>query len=139
MSKERIRRALDVTLKNAMEAAGVECFLGLEPIPDDPPEEYVRGSPSFGRDNATEIGQDPRIERGGRYRVAIYTNPRLMQDRNDEVARLVRAAFPYGVDLVYEGIRVNILTIDDSECLPDGSYLFSPLYVNFMVWSTTNV
>lgn len=137
MSKIRIRKALESQLLTAMEAAGIECVTGKGHLDTAGLSEYVRGSVSFGEDHATEVGRNPRIERAGRLNVGVFTEVVRLEDRNDVVCGLVRAAFPYGLDLEREGIQVNILTVDDGDCVGQGSFLFSPVTVKFMVWSAT--
>lgn len=141
MSKLAIRKALESALASVMEANGIAYVFGDDKLDtsEAPITEYVRASVTFGEDHATEVGGNPRIERSGKFHIGVNTEPRLKQDRNDVVVGLVRSAYPYGVDLERDGIRVSIETADDSDCRLEGSFLYAPVYVKFMVWSTTNV
>lgn len=135
MSKFAIRRALEKQLADAMTAASIPCVFGNNKL-DPVPAEYVRARMTWGEDHAAEIGRTGRIERSGKLHVQVRTAPEMLEDRNDIVAGLVRDAFPYGEDLVRDGIQVSIETVDDSDCVPDGSYLYSPVYVKWTVWRT---
>lgn len=139
MSKFAIRRALEAELNNAPGLSGIQKVMGGDKRNTAGVEEYLLTGISFGEDRATEIGPNPRIERAGRFRIGVFTPVAYLEDRNDQLAGLVRAVYPYAMpDLEWDGIRVSILTTDDGQCVIDGSFFFSPVYVNFMVWSTTN-
>lgn len=138
MSKTAIRKALETRLTTALASSGLKLVTGGATADARHGREYLLTSITYGPDHATEIGRDPRIERSGVFTIHVRTDPGLLDDRNDQVADLVRSAYPYGDDLEHDGIRVNILTVDDSECIAEGSYLYSPVDVNFMVWSINN-
>lgn len=135
MSKLHIRKALEARLNVTLGAQGFNIIFGKMKLNTALGwKEYLHGTIAYGDDNATEIGSTPRIEVGGTFTVDVRTNPLELDDRNDIVADLVRGAYPYGLDLFSGGIRVNILTVDDSQCIADGSFLYSPVDINFMVW-----
>lgn len=138
MSKMAIRRAFESQMVTAADTAGVAIVAGKTPLDSIAIPEFFRLAISYGRDLATEIGQKPRIQRSGRFHVGCFSDPRRLEDRNDQLCEIVRAAFPYDLDLVRDGIRVNILETDDGQCIMQGSYLYAPVYVNFMVWEAVN-
>lgn len=137
MSKKLIRKALEVPLDIAMEDAGISVHWWGLPFNKSGLSRYVRASTHFGEDAARTLGRNPRIERSGTFKVGIFSDPLLGQDGNDDIAALVRAAYPYADDLVRGGIRVNILTVDDGDLVQDGSFLYSPVVVNWTVWRAT--
>jgi len=137
MSKLHIRRALEKTLKAVLDTHGVMIVMGGQTAPETAVE-YVRTSISFGEDRPTEIGPTPTIQRSGKFHCGVFTEPRLLDDRNDVVCGYVREAFPYGANLSHEGIQVNITGVDDGQVITEGAYSYSPVYVKFMIWDTTN-
>lgn len=138
--KAKIRKALEGPVFDLAQSLSITVQLNKQSIDSSPLPQYLTTHTIFGRDDSNEVGRDRRIQRPGRFRIGIFTQPSDGEDKNDEIASQVRGVYDeLDDDLVHDGIRVSILSVDDGECVPIGSHLYAPVYVNFMVWEANNV
>lgn len=134
MSKFKIRRALLNAIAPVLDAESVKHVTNGETLLRKDVSRYVSLSYEWGDDIVREIGPAPRIEKSGSMTCGCFTGTDLGEDQNDVLSALCRSAFPYDAEFVFDGIRVNISTVDDGTMVRDGSFFYSPLTVNWTVW-----
>lgn len=136
MSAEKIdiRRALEVPIQDLAASLNIKAVIGGLNFDTLQDSEFLRTSISYGKDYHPEIGVDSRVERSGSFTIDVFTPLANGDDYNDQRCTLVRNAYPYGVDLERNGIRVNILGIDDGQCIDFRSWKFAPVVVRFIIW-----
>lgn len=129
-----IRKALEAPIETLAASLSIPSVLGGLNFDTMQAGSFLRTSISYGKDFRPEIGIDSRLERSGRFTVDVFTPLQNGDDLNDQRCAAVRAAYPYGVDLVRNGIRVSILGIDDGQCIDFRSWKFAPVVVRFIIW-----
>jgi hypothetical protein len=105
-------------------------------LPKDKPLEYVRFSFHPSPVAVRTMGPNGRREGSGFAKFGVFTRLGESQDRNDTIAGVVAQAFPYNLNLVREGIRVNIDTTDHTQFVMTDAWGYSPVDVNWNVWRT---
>lgn len=149
--KRSIRRALEGPLPNAAIAAGVllpvgHAHAGQPAIAwgnlsfrSDAKDlaAYLRPSVHFANYRVRTIGPTPRIEASGILKVAVFTRGGDGEDRNDTIAGIVEAAYPYGSVLEFGGISVKVEQTDPSDGVLVGPWWSSTVNVNWNVWRAT--
>lgn len=136
--KKAIRKAIETPLYNAAVANGLLVKwpnLALNRAEGSPPpEEYIDVAHSFGRVIVHEMGPNPLVSARGTMSCIVRTPLAQGVDRNDTIAGIIVAAYPYGVQLVRDGIKVNIDTADTSGYGEDGAWVYSSALINWFVY-----
>lgn len=99
---------------------------------------FFRPSFSAAPVRVMEMGQNGRKEGRGFFKIGCFTKPVDGQDANDNLAGIAATAFPYNLNLVRDGIRVIIGTVDHGVFVttPSG-WGYSAVDVNWIVERTT--
>lgn len=144
--RKKIRKALEAPLASALVTAGIVIPNTVQPAVQWPNKtfdrvelkvtEYVRFSMAYARPIVREMGKTPRIELSGHASVDVYLLAGAGQDRADTIAGIVAAPYPYDAELVFEGVSVNISTVEAGQSVPDQAWLYTPVQVNWTVWRT---
>lgn len=135
--KRSVRKALETQLATAMAAASPPVKIawpGLAFNADDQAE-YVNINVAYGPSLPLEMGNTPRIVLSGDASIVVRTKLGTGTDRNDTIAGIVGAAYPYNSALVRDGVSVIIGTVDVVEGAPDGPWWMAPVKVNWTVWN----
>lgn len=133
-NKIDIRKALEAPIQDLAATLNIPAVMGGLNFDTTTAAEFLRTSIVYGKDLRPEIGVDSRLQRSGTFTVDVFTPLANGDDYNDERCALVRNAYPYGQDLERNGIRVNILGIDDGQCIDFRSWKFAPVDVRFIIW-----
>lgn len=121
--QRKIRRAAQIPLYNAAVSAGLvngdgEPLIQWGSLPFDHSPD---GSPlraflavEIGYSNVVvhEIGENPLVEGSGRVTINIHSPMDEGDDGNDALLGIITAAYPYGSTPSFEGIEINIDTIN---------------------------
>lgn len=142
-----IRKALESPLKVAMAAATPAILVDWEnqgfdpnqthPVLNTPITEYVRASYHPNPPRAMTIGETPREQIDGFFRVDVFVQQGTWQDRADDIADLVKAAYPITTNFTRNGIQVQIGTIARNSAIPWLNWWYIPLNINFTCWSAS--
>lgn len=145
--RKSIRKALEVPLRLAMEGATPKIAVAWSNIPFDPTKplpgmtalvaEYVRFSIHYAKPIVREIGPTPRIEQSGIAKIGVFTKTGSGQDRNDSIAGIVAAAYPYNAKLSFDGIDVIVETTHQGDAVPHEGWFYSPVDVYWNLWRST--
>jgi len=142
------RRSLEQALKTQVESSATDTALGYTSpahlyvrwpgysLPTPMPDEYVRFSFHPAPRRVVTMGPNGRIEGRGFAKIGVFTRLGESQDRNDTIAGIVAAAYPYNLNLVRDGIRVTITTTDHGQFVERDGWGYSPVDANWDVWRT---
>lgn len=135
--QQRTRKALQAVLQPVAAAQSPAVFVQWPNTakPTDV-EEYFRFTMHYSRSIVREIGPAPRIEGRGFAKIGVLTRIGTSEDRNDTLAGIVAAAYPYNSEFVFDGQRVTVDTVDKGDAVPDETtgWLYAPVDVNWTVW-----
>lgn len=145
INKRAIRHALEAPLRAALVSAGV-CVLPLDAtkaavqfgntVLDTVAlnlQEYIRFTVHYGRQRVIEMGNTPRRHLSGIAKAMVYTKGQS-EDRNDTIAGIVEAAYPYNAVLTVSGVSVILAVTEIADGAPDGPWWAAPVNINWDVW-----
>lgn len=135
--KQAIRRALEEPLKLAAAGASIPVAWPNYSPQFAPEQEHLQVSFHFGPSIPKTLGQTPRVEIAGFMLIGVRTPSGTGQDRNDDLAGIVEAAYAYATDLVFAGITVKIDATDAGDAVPDPPWFYAPVKVNWNCWRST--
>lgn len=137
--KKKIRHALETPLFTAAAVVQVPVEWPDKPVTwtSPPPEKFKFGMGSIFVD-VLELGENPRFRAHGRMSIVVCTRPKDGADRNDYLAGIVAAAYPYGATLPYDGFKVYVDKSETGDYAESSGYMFSPLTIMWNAWRRGN-
>ena len=144
MADKDIRKALETALQSYMTAQTPKVLISFPNIPFDtnqlhpdtgvPITEYIRASFHPVTNQVMTLGSTPRIQRTGFAKFDAYVQQGSGPDRCDDLAEMVRQAFPYSTVLQRNGIQVQLDTVDTGVPVQFQNWWYCPVKVNWWVW-----
>lgn len=131
--RTNVRKCFEISLRPAV----APTLVILPNLGDDTKglAEYVRLSFHYGKRIVREIGPNPRIECSGFALVGVFTKLGTAADRNDTLAGIVEATYPYDLNLTFGGLTVNISTVEPGDGMPTPTgWYYTPVQVNWNIW-----
>jgi hypothetical protein len=134
--KKSIRKAVEIPLFFAMKDQGISIEWPGLPLDRKQvlPQEYLNVSHGFGDPIPLETGPNPRWQTKGLMSVMVRTPVGTGVDRNDAIAGIVCAAYPYGQVLIQDDVSVVIDKIGTDGYGMDGAWMFSTVKVNWICY-----
>lgn len=142
--KGSIRKALSVPLVPSLIAAGIT-IPGSSPVDAaiqwngmafdrtvDGLNAFVRFSVHTSPTRVLEIGPNPRQQYSGIAKAGVFTKSDFGQDKNDTIAGIIEAAYPYASVLIFDGLRVIVDKVDHGDFVPsDSAWNYSPVDIHW--------
>lgn len=142
LRKRAIRKALEGPLKPAL-IAGQVCPLGDDDAAVRFPnlvlntaalDEWVRFTVHINATRLLGIGQHPLTQDTGQAFAMVYTRLASGSDRNDTIAGIIEAAYPYNALLTFDGVSVIVSETLHGDGAEDGPWWASPVKIRWDVW-----
>lgn len=144
INKLAIRKALEIPLEPALVAAGACLYpdsasKAAVQYPDltiktDGLLEYVRFSVHYADTRVIEMGNTPRRNLSGQAIATVWTRTARAQDRNDTIAGIIEAAYPYNAVLARDGVSVILAEVQPRDGQPNGVWWVSDVVINWQLW-----
>lgn len=137
--KGRIRKALSTPLETVAAAQVPPLAVQYDGMAIDRSglPEYITVGTGFAYIKPIEIGPNPRWIGKGSLTLVIRTPTARSADRNDALAGIISAAYPYGQLLTHDGISVVIDNITTEGYGLDGAWLYSAVVIGWEIQRRT--
>lgn len=126
-----IRKAFEAKLKAAVDALPEAERPALRwpgiRWDDSGVDHYLRPTLHAARERPATLGPSPRLARQGFFKVGVFSRAGLGTDRLDQLADIVKAAYPYGVDLTVGAAKVQIDRRDVGDLLEPPGWSYKPV------------
>lgn len=132
-----IRKAFEVRLK-----AAIDALPPTEQAPiawpniafdDSAVDHYLLPQMHTNRHTPRTLGPAPRVSTTGIYSVQVRSKPGTGPDVLDDLAEIVKSAYPYSSDLDVEGVKIQIDEVSVGDQLPVNGWMTRAVSINWSI------